>query len=91
MSELNLEEKLEVAMDSFNGAMNSVLIILEEKQKLKEEKQELLKKVKDFIALIKYHHGECDCEYRNGARCPNCQQLHEAKQLIKKYEEGENE
>ena len=90
MSKLNLEEKLEAAMDSFNGAMNTVLIILEEKQKLKEEKQELLEKVKDFIALIKYH-GECDCEYRNGARCPNCQQLHEAKQLIKKYGEGEHE
>ena len=51
MSELNLEEKLEVAMDSFNGAMNSVLIILEEKQKLKEEKQELLEAAKEILEV----------------------------------------
>ena len=86
MSELNLEEKLEVAMDSFNDAMNSVLIILEEKQKLKEEKQELLKlakKSRDYLLNCSGIAAEYN-EYKKVAKL-YCK----LDQAIQKYEEGE--
>ena len=77
MSKLNLEEKLEAAMDSFNGAMNSVLIILEEKQKLKKEKQELLEAAKDITPQL-----ELFCEQNDLADFENYKKLRKTIQKV---------
>ena len=95
MSEPNLEEKFEHAMNFCDGAMSHLIKLKKQNEKLKEEKQELLDILTDLASMVETI--EVD-EYMTFADiwgedyAQNVENVYQKSwETIQKYEEGENE